>query len=77
MHVLYVSQQGLLVVSLTEEQGMKITLSFWISGVVPNTSKFLGPGKYNKYSGNQKARDLFRSFFYFSNESCRGPLNYS
>ena len=40
MYALYVTQQGLLVVSLTEEQGMKITLSFWISGVVPKTSSF-------------------------------------
>ena len=40
MYALYVTQQGLLVVSLTEKQGMKITLSFWISGVVPKTSSF-------------------------------------
>ena len=40
MYALYVTQQGLLVVSLTEEQGMKITLSFWISRVVPKTSSF-------------------------------------
>lgn len=40
MYALYVTQQGLLVVSLTKEQGMKITLSFWISGVVPKTSSF-------------------------------------
>ena len=77
MYALYVTQQGLLVVSLTEEQGMKITLSFWISGVVPKTSKFLCPGKYNKYTGNQTARDLFWFCFYFSNESSRGPLIHS
>ena len=40
MYALYVTQQGLLVVAVTEEQGMKITLSFWISGVVPKTSSF-------------------------------------
>ena len=28
---MYVTQQGLLVVSLTEEQDMKITLSFWLA----------------------------------------------
>ena len=40
MYALYVTQQGLLVVSLTMEQSMKITLSFWISRVVPKTSSF-------------------------------------
>lgn len=76
MYALYVTQQGLLVVSLTEEQGMKITLSFWISGVVPKTSSFWVRVTTTSTWGIKQLGIYFGSFFLlFSNEISLGHIH--
>ena len=71
MYALYVTEQGFLVVSLTMEQSMKITLSFCISRVVPKTSNF------RVWVNTASRRGIKQLGIYFgsvSNESSRGPL---
>ena len=77
MYALYVTQQGLLVVSLTEEQGMKITLSFWISRVFPKTSSFWIRVNTTSTRGIKQLGIYFGSVSIFRSSSSRGPLIHS